>query len=342
MRAAVLRDRQLVVKDVDDVTPGPGQVLVETLACGICGSDLHFLKRGDMAVGEEQSPFDPKRDLILGHEFSARVIELGAGVDNVAEGDVVVSMPAMVTPEGMAPIGYSHDYPGGYAERMLLMAALCLKVPQGLAPNHAALTEPLAVGRHAVNLSKITKAEGAIVLGTGPIGLAIISALSLDGIEPIVAADFSRTRRELAGALGAHEVVDPDAEAAIDAWGRVGGAQVPVIFEAVGVPGLIDQAMRMAPRSGRIVVAGVCMEPDTITPIVGIRNELTIQFALGYTPEEFSATLESIAAEEVDVAKLITAEVGLDEVPQAFEMLANPDEHVKVMVTPNARPAGAG
>ena len=341
MRAAVLRDRQLVVKDVDDVTPGPGQVLVETLACGICGSDLHFLKRGDMAVGEEQSPFDPKRDLILGHEFSARVIELGAGVENVAEGDVVVSMPAMVTPEGMAPIGYSHDYPGGFAERMLLMAALCLKVPQGLAPNHAALTEPLAVGRHAVNLSKITKAEGAIVLGCGPIGLAIVSALSRDGIEPIVAADFSQARRELAGALGAHEAVDPDAEAAIDAWGRVGGAQVPVIFEAVGVPGLIDQAMRMAPRSGRIVVAGVCLEPDTISPIVGIRNELSIQFALGYTPEEFSATLESIAAGEVDVAKLITAEVGLDEVPQAFELLAKPDEHVKVLVTPNARPAGA-
>ena len=342
MRAAVLRDQRLVVKDVDDPTPGPGQVLVETLACGICGSDLHFLKRGDMAVGEEQSPFDPKRDLIMGHEFSARVVELGDGVENVAEGDVVVSMPAMVTAEGMAPIGYSHDYPGGFAERMLLLAAICLKVPDGLDSTHAALTEPLAVGRHAVNLGNLTKAEGAIVLGCGPIGLAIISALSLDGIEPIVAADFSHARRELAGVLGAHEVVNPSAEPATEVWDRVGGVKAPVIFEAVGVPGLIDQAMRMAPRSGRIIVAGVCMEPDTITPIVGIRNELMLQFALGYTPEEFSATLESIAAGEVDVAKLITAEVSLDEVAQAFEMLSMPDEHVKVIVKPNARPAGAG
>ena len=341
MRAAVLCDRRLIVKDVDDVTPGPGQVLVETLACGICGSDLHFLKHGDMGAGGE-SPFDPNRDLILGHEFSARVIELGAGVDNVAEGDVVVSMPAMVTQDGMAPIGYSHDYPGGYSERMLLLAAICLKVPEGLHPNHAALTEPLAVGRHAVNLGNVTNAEGAIVLGCGPIGLAIISALSHNEVEPIVAADFSPTRRELAGTLGAHEVVDPNAEPAIDAWGRVGGVKVPVIFEAVGVPGLIDQAMRMAPRSGRIVVAGVCMEPDTISPIIGIRNELTVQFALGYTPDEFSATLDSIAAGEVNVARLITAEVSLDEVPQAFEMLAKPDEHVKVIVTPNARPTGAG
>lgn len=338
MRAAVLREQQLLVKDVDEPTPGPGQVLVETLACGICGSDLHFLKRGNMVVGEEQSPFDPKRDLIMGHEFSARVLELGPGVDNVAVGDVVTSIPVLVTQEGMAPIGYSHDYPGGFAERMVLMAAICLKVPDGLDPTHAALTEPLAVGRHAVNLGKMTDSDGAIVIGCGPIGLAIISALSLDGIEPIVAADFSQARRELAAALGAHEVVDPNAEPAIEAWGRVGGVKVPVIFEAVGIPGLIDQAMRMAPRSGRIVVAGVCMEPDTITPIVGIRNELSIQFALAYTPEEFSATLDSIAAGEVDVAKFITAEVGLDEVPQAFEMLAKPDEHVKVIVTPNGRP----
>ena len=219
MRAAVMRNSQLVVKDIDDPTPGPGQVLVETLACGICGSDLHFLRHGDMGSGVDDSRFDPNRDLIMGHEFSARVLELGAGVENVSEGDIVVSMPAMVTPEGMAPIGYSHDYPGGYAERMLLLAAICLNVPPGLDPKHAALTEPLAVGRHAVNLSKITKAEGAIVLGCGPIGLAIISALSLDGIEPIVAADFSPARRDLAGALGAHEVVDPNAEPAIDAHG---------------------------------------------------------------------------------------------------------------------------
>ena len=341
MRAVVLRDQQLVVRDVDDLTPGPGQVLVETLACGICGSDLHFLQRGDKGVFEE-SPFDSTRDLIMGHEFSARVLELGPGVENVAEGDVVVSMPAMVTPEGMAPLGYSHDYPGGYSERMLLMAAICLKVPQGLDPIHAALTEPLAVGRHAANLGKVAHAEGAIVLGCGPIGLAIISALSRDGAEPIVAADFSQARRELAGVLGAHEFVDPNAEPAIEAWARVGGSNIPVIFEAVGVPGLIDQAMRMAPRSGRIVIAGVCMQSDTILPIVGIRNELNIQFALGYTPEEFSATLESIAAGEVDAVQLITAEVSLDEVPQAFDMLANPDQHDKVIVTPNARPAGAG
>ena len=337
MRAAILRDHKLVIDDVDEPVPGPGQVLVETLACGICGSDLHFIQHAGKGGDEVESPFDPTRDLVMGHEFTVRVVELGDGVENVAEGDIVVSMPAMVTPEGMAPIGYSHDFPGGYSERMLLMAAICLKVPAGLSASHAALTEPLAVGRHTVNLAKITQGEGAIVLGCGPIGLAIISALSLDGVEPIIAADFLRKRRELAGEMGAHEVVDPKSERAADAWARVAGVREPVIFEAVGVPGMIDQAMRMAPRSGRVIVAGACMEPDTITPIVGIRNELTIQFALGYTPEEFSATLDTIAAGKVDAGKLITDEVGLDDVPKAFDMLAHPDEHVKIIVTPNAR-----
>jgi len=337
-RAVVMRHRKLVIDEIDVPSPGPGQVLVETLASGICGSDLHFLQHGSRAGGEhELSPFDPARDLVMGHEYSARIVEVGAGVENVAAGDVVVSMPVMATGDGMAAIGYSHDYPGAYSERMLLFAPLCTKVPDGLPPEHAALTEPLAVGRHTVNLAKISKVEGAIVLGCGPIGLAIISALSLDGVEPIIAADFSRARRELAGAMGAYEVIEPDKEAAIDAWGRVAGARPPVIFEAVGVPGMLDQAMRMAPRSGRIMVAGACMEPDTIEPIIGVTKELSLQFALGYTPDEFSGTLQSIADGKIPVAKLVTAQVGLDEVPQAFEMLARPDEHVKIIVRPNGK-----
>lgn len=333
MHAAIMRNGKLVVDKIDEPKPGPGQVLVETLACGICGSDLHFLEHGPSAVVGD-SPFDPEHDLVMGHEFSARVVEVGAGVENVAAGDVVVSMPVMPTGDGMAAIGYSNDYPGGYGERMLLFAPLCVKVPDGVAPDLAALTEPLAVGRHAVNLAGMATDEGAVVLGCGPIGLAIISALALDGVEPIVASDFSRKRRELAGAIGAYEVVDPSKEAAIEAWTRVAGTRPPVIFEAVGVRGMLDQAMRMAPRSGRIIVAGVCMEGDTFYPLVGIRNELSIKFALGYTPEEFSSTLGAIADGRIDAERFITMRVGINDVPMAFEQLARPDEHVKILVTP--------
>ena len=339
MRAAVLRRKQLVVDEVPDPAPGPGQILVETLACGICGSDLHIFRHLDQLLESAGAigapfPFDVERDLVMGHEFCARVVELGQGVSEVEPGDVVVSIPLVVTPEGRAAVGYSNDYPGGYGERMVLMSALCQHVPDGLDPRHAALTEPMAVGLHAVARSDISRGEAALVLGCGPVGLAVVAALRLARVEPIVAADFSPTRRALAERMGAHEVVDPREEPAIEAWRRIDGKRSLVIFEAVGVPGMIAEAMRTAPASSRILVVGVCMEADTIWPMLGINKELTIQFALGSRPEEFVRALELIAKGDLDVAPLVTGEVGISGVPGAFDELANPDAHGKVLVVP--------
>lgn len=339
MRATVMRDRKMVLAEVPDLTPGPGQVLVDTIACGICGSDLHALKfpermREAAEDAGAQSMFRIDADMVMGHEFSARVVALGDGVTNLAPGDVVVSMPVMVSATGMDAIGYSNTYPGGYAEQMLLSAFLCMKVPEGLDPRHAALTEPMAVGLHAVEKSGIKAGEGALVLGAGPVGLAVIAALRLAGIKPIVAADFSTKRRALALTMGAHEAVDPKVEAGIAAWTRLDGTQPLHIFEAVGVQGMLDQAMRDAPRNARITVVGVCMEPDTIRPMVGINKELSLQFVLGYTPEEFGRTLQNIASGALDVAPLITGEVGIAGVAEAFEALANPDAHAKILVEP--------
>ena len=106
------------------------------------------------------------------------------------------------------------------------------------------------------------------------------------------------------------------------------------MFEAVGVPGMIDELMRVAPSQSRIVVVGVCMQPDAITPFYGIGKELNLQFVLGYTPEEFAASLHSIAEGAIDVAPLITAEVPIGDVPHAFELLADPEEHCKILVVP--------
>ncbi|MGB2693840.1 MAG: zinc-binding dehydrogenase [Dehalococcoidia bacterium] len=339
MRAAVLRNKQLVVDNVPAPAPGPGQVLVETLACGICGSDLHMVQHLDALLQNAASigapfPFEVDRDLVMGHEFSARVLELGAGVSEVQPGDVVTSLPIVVTGDGPRAVGYSVDYPGGYGERMVLMSALCRKAPDGVDPRHVALTEPMSVGFHAVVKSGVAPGDAAIVLGCGPIGLACIAALRADGIEPIIAADFSPTRRALATRMGALEVVDPREQPAIEAWQRVDGAKPLVIFEAVGVPGMIAQAMRDAPAAARIMVVGACMEADTIWPMLGINKELTIQFSLGSRPDEFDRTLQLIASGELDVEPLITGEIGITGVPGAFEELRNPDAHAKILVQP--------
>ena len=345
MRAAVLRGGEMVIRDdVPEPEPGFGQVLVQVKACGICGSDLHFAKHGGtmMALGAEmngmpdmgRTPPDLSRDIFMGHEFSAEVLE--AGHDTVAPkaGTLVTSIPVMLTMTGMQDLAYSDQLPAGYGERMLLSAPMLQEVPNGLDARRAALTEPMAVGFHAVNRSNIKPGEGALVLGCGPVGLAVIASLKLRNIEPIVASDFSPARRALAAEMGAHQTVDPADEPAFEAWSRTGGGRPLVVFEAIGVPGIINGALRDAPPQTRIVIVGVCMQQDTITPFFGIAKEVNLQFVLGYDPMEFAETLRLIAEGDIDVAPLITGEVPLDGVPGAFEELGNPDRHCKILVVP--------
>ena len=278
--------------------------------------------------------FEPNHDTVMGHEFCCEVIDTGPGCTNLQTGDIVVSLPVAFDASGLHAVGFSNIYNGGYAELMVLNEMVGIKVPTGLGANIAAMTEPLAVGVHAVAKSRITSNESAIVLGCGPVGLACIAELKMRGIGPIVAADFSSKRRSLAELLGADVVVDPRITPAIEAWRHADGVRTPVIFEAVGVPGMIDQAMRMAPKDARILVVGACMQEDRFHPMLGIGRELSLQFAFGYEPGEFSAALTSIADGKVDLAPWVTAAVGIDGIPQAFRDLADPEEHAKIMVTP--------
>lgn len=349
MRAAVMRDWQLRVDDLPDPVPGPGQVLTKVLACGICGSDLHLLVHGEESrrLTEELNagrpaepasmvPFDPAKDTVMGHEFCCEVVDLGPGVSNLAVGDLIVSLPVAFDGSGLHGIGFSNTYNGGYAELMVLNELTGIKVPAGLAPELAAMTEPLAVGVHAVAKSRIAQGDAAIVLGCGPVGLACIAELRMRGIGPIVAADFSPKRRQLAEQLGADVVVDPRETPAIDAWRSIDGSKPLVIFEAVGVPGMIEQAMRMAPKDARILVVGACMQEDSIHPMLGIGRELSIQFVLGYSPEEFGSALRAIAEGTVDLSPWLTGTVDIDGVPQAFADLGSPDQHAKILVVPGS------
>ncbi|OBI75176.1 zinc-binding dehydrogenase [Mycobacterium sp. E740] len=339
MRAAVLRDGRIVLRDdVPEPVPLEGQVLVEVKACGICGSDLHFAKHGDQMVRLTREitgmplqgglPVDLNADVYMGHEFSAEVLEAGPDTEAPAPGTLVTSLPVLLSPKGFEPILSSNTVLGGYAERMLLSAPLLLRVPDGLDPRHAALTEPMAVGLHAVNKSAIAPGESALVIGCGPIGIAIVAALRLRGVEHVAAADFSARRRDLAATMGAHETLDPADGSPFDT------VAPDVVFEAVGVPGIINDVMRRAPLGSRLVVAGVCMQPDTVVPLFGIAKEINVQFVNAYDHNEFADSLRAIAEGRIDVSPLITGEVGLEGVGAAFDELAHPDAHCKIVVTP--------
>jgi threonine dehydrogenase-like Zn-dependent dehydrogenase len=240
----------------------------------------------------------------------------------------VTSIPVLLSAKGVEPLVYSNSAIGGYAERMLLSAPLLLPIPNGLDLKHASLTEPMAVGLHAVNKSNIAPGETALVIGCGPIGIAIIAALRARGVETIVASDFSSKRRELAAAMGAHQTLDAAQGSPFDT------VKPTVVFEAVGVPGIIDDVLLRARPGTRLVVAGVCMQPDSVHPFFAIAKEINVQFVLAYTPDEFAESLRALAEGDIDATPLITGEVGLDGVGAAFDDLADPERHCKILVTP--------
>lgn len=358
MRAAVMRNKQLVVDNLPIPEPGPGEVLVKTLACGICGSDLHALKHAEKLVEISRRSggaftMDLSRDIVMGHEFCAEIVDYGPDTKrHLPVGTRVCSMPVLIRPNGVQTVGYSNDNPGGYGEYMRLTEGLLLEVPNGLPTEQAALTEPMAVGLHAVEKARLDKDDVPLVIGCGPVGLAVIAALRLKGAGPIVAADFSPRRRQLAATLGADLVINPAEQSPYQSWREVAvwndPARVPqlppwvsgpplrpaVIFECVGVPGILDQIMAAAPQGARIVVVGVCMEKDAIEPMFGINKELSLQFVLGYTREEFAATLHYLAEGKIPTAPLITGKVGVEGVAQAFVDLSSPEHHAKILVEP--------
>jgi threonine dehydrogenase-like Zn-dependent dehydrogenase len=342
MRAAVMRNKEIVVDEIAVPTPGPGEVLVKTLACGICGSDLHTLKHGDKLVEVAQrtgGPFimDVKRDVVMGHEFCAEIVDFGPNTQrNLKTGTRVCSMPVLLRSSGVQTVGYSNDNPGGYAEYMRLTEKLLLEVPNGLSVERAALTEPMAVGYHAVQKARLGSDDVPLVIGCGPVGLAVIAALKLQNVHPIIAADFSPRRRQLAQEVGADMVIDPKSRSPYEGWKQMAVYSDPskapslrpwlpgpvlrpaVIFECVGVPGMIESVMTAAPANSRLVVVGVCMERDQIEPMLGINKELNIQFVLAYSGEEFRTTLRNLAEGRLSCDPLITGKVGVEGVASAL------------------------
>ena len=316
--------------------------------------------------------------IVFGHEFSGEVAEYGPGTTgDVPTGAAVVALPLIRGERGVDTVGLSAHAPGAYAEQVIVHEALMLPVPNGLPADVAALTEPMAVAWHAVRRGEVGKRQVAIVIGCGPVGLGVILMLKAKGVRTVVAADFSPGRRALATACGADVVVDPadespytarsakghldDIPAALDLavgarerlaklpvgeWGlwraaeRLGaGPKHPVVFECVGVPGVIEGIVTSAPLFSRIVVVGVCVGPDTFRPAMAINKELDLRFVVGYTPLEFRDTLHMLAEGDVDPRPIITGEVGLDGVDAAFTALGDPERHAKILIDPASEAA---
>ena len=380
MRAVVCKHAELDVIERPEPVPGRGQVRLQVLRCGICGSDLHA-RHGIDAWAEvaARAGYDrfarSDEPIVFGHEFCGEVAEYGAKCRRkTPTGTPVVALPLLRGKGSVDTIGLSVHAPGAYAEEMLVEESLMMPVPNGLPPEVAALTEPMAVGWHAVRRGEVGKRTVAIVIGCGPVGLAVILLLKAHGVRTVVASDYSPARRSLASACGADIVIDPahgspftaanrrgqltDMPSAMElvvgireklerlpiGWwhlwrlGEALGAapKHPVIFECVGLPGVIESIIDGAPLFSRVVVVGVCVGVDQITPAMAINKEIDLRFAFGYTPLEFRDTLYALAEGKVDPSPLITGAVGLDGVHAAFAALDKPEGHAKILIDPRS------
>jgi len=339
VKAAFMRSGRLEVGALPDPVPQAGEVLVRTLACGVCASDLHVLRHGRELVEWSRAangPFtmDLERPVVLGHEYTAEIVDHGPKTERkLARGTVVTSSPVVIGAHGIAGVGLSNDYPGGFGEYMRLSEALLRPVPQSLGPRLAALTEPVSVGVYYVRAAELREGDVPLVIGCGAIGLAVIAALRRAGARPILAADLAAPRRERALQVGADRAIDPREESP---YTVPPGARKPanVIFECVGVPGVLDGVTRGAPHGARVLVAGWCLETDRIfTPIAHFKG-LTIKFGGGPTPADFDTALRALGEGEIDVEPWISHEAGLDGVADAFDRLGDPSAAVRTLIWP--------
>ncbi|GAC1595434.1 MAG: zinc-binding dehydrogenase [Acidimicrobiales bacterium] len=384
MKAVACQEGRLELVDLPAPSPDKGQVLLNVTGCGICGSDLHARHHADaqadvLAEAGYDGFMRSDQQVVFGHEFCGEIVDYGPESQRkIAPGAPVVALPLIKRGGKVHAIGLSASAPGGYAEQVLIEEALMFAVPNGLSPKLAALTEPMAIGRHAVRRAEIGKKDVAIVIGCGPVGLAVICMLKTEGVEMIVASDLSPARRELARTCGASIVVDPIEGSPYDqvpdrgystsiAASAAGGLAAmkklqqlpvpsdlvlrvldklgamkpkrPIIFECVGVAGIIDGIIANAPLSSRVVVAGVCMEPDRFRPVMAINKEIDLRFVVGYSPLEFRDTLHMIADGKINPAPLLTGTVGLQGVAAAFDTLSGLGQHAKILIDPTSASA---
>jgi len=341
MRAALFKEmsKPLVIAPIADPVPGPHDLILKVKNCGICGSDLHMTEPTSimpLALGS-----------VMGHEFAGEIVEIGSAVKGLWKGgERVAGFPyiccgdaspckntsfgtSMMCAKGMA-VGLGHSH-GAYAEYVRIGANGAYRLPDSVSFREGALVEPLAVGLHAVDMAKMERGATVLVIGAGPVGLAVMLWAKFLGARYVIVSERAETRRAFAAKFGATDAIDP-AQPLVPQVEKIAGKAPDLIFECVGAPGLIGQTMMEAPRGGKIVIAGVCQQPDTIMPLLGIVKELNLQFVLGYRPADFDYVIAMIAADRIDVSGMITDIVDLDALPSAFEALRKPVHQCKVML----------
>lgn len=350
MQAAVWYNKEDIrIENVPEPNAGPGQVKVKIKACGICGSDLHEYRSGPFIIPTRPHPLTGRANgpIILGHEFSAEVLEVGEGVKSVKPGDRVTVNPLiycgkchycrtgqyiMCTKLGTA--GFAWD--GAFAETGVFPEYSILKLPDTISDDAGAFVEPLAVAIHAVNRSKMKIGATVAVVGAGPIGLLVMQACRAAGAGKVFVIEPLKGRRELALKTGANAVFDPTGEDAGKAIGDLtGNIRADWAFDCVGNQASFDTAVKVTGRRAVICVVGLALKPIAVPFIRLWGHEKELTFSSGYQ-DEFQAAIDYLADGRVNIEPLITARIKVKDLVEKGikELIENGSEHIKILVYP--------
>ena len=334
MKAAVFLglNRPLAVQEVPEPQPAADEVVIRVGRCGICGSDLHMT---------HEPAFGILPGTVLGHEFAGEIVDLGRSAQGFKIGDRVAVAPLRgcgrctyclsgepAWCERMALQG------GGYAELAVAADRQCLKLPSSTSVEDGALIEPLAVALHAVALSGLTAGMRVLVMGAGPIGLGVAYWARRLGATQVAVSDLTTLQADLACQVGATAFVKAEGEAVAAVSAALKGPP-DIVFECVGKPGILAQALAQVRPRGCIIMLGLCTSLDGFVPFQAVSKEVRFVASAFFNMREYEAALDVLDGGHSVAKAMVTDTVSLAAMPAAFEALRQRTSQCKVMVRPD-------
>ncbi|GAA0063283.1 2,3-butanediol dehydrogenase [Clostridium sp. CTA-1] len=353
MKAALWYEKKDVrVEEIEEPKVVKGSVKIKVKWCGICGSDLHEYLGGPIfiPVGQPHALSGRTAPVVLGHEFSGEIVELGEGVTKFNIGDRVIVEPIVAC--GKCPACMEGKYNlcsslgfhglcgsgGGLAEYTVFSEDFVHKIPDEMSYEDAALVEPMAVGLHSVRMANFNTGDTALVLGAGPIGLATIECLKAAGARLIVVLQRKSIRQKYAKRAGADVVLDPNEVNIPEEIKKLtGGVGVDAAFETTGAKIGFDTGLESLKYEGTMVITSIWEKDTNFNPNVLVFTEKKIVGTLAYR-HEFPATMALMKDGRIKTEGYITKKIALDDiVEEGFGALTGPEKkkHVKILVTPD-------
>jgi len=329
------------IVEVGEPNVSYGEALIEVCATGICGSDLHVYEWSPARYKQLSLP------VILGHEFSGKIVEIKNNTSSLQVGDRVTVSPHIYCKEcyycvsgqrnlceqGALRIGFTRN--GAFARYISVPVECVYKLPNNITLEEAALTEPLCVGLHAIELSSVKCGDAVAVLGPGPIGLLLLLTLKAAGVTQLIVTgkNIDKKRLEFARELGA-DIVNVDEENPVKvAKELTDGLGVNTVFDATGSSSAVKQGIDMVRKGGEVILIGLAASSEEIFFPDIVRSEKILRGSMNYNSKTWSRAINLYREKKVMLNPLITHRIRLDDIEQGFQLVSSKNA-VKVIVVP--------